>query len=105
MPYKSRRWDRAPVLCRAGRAPPPRWGGRRTNAGESGRRALYNVKRHFSCDVGQTIAFRGLSCLTKGRLVDRRQKTIVCPTWSLPQTERHHTVEGQEALRWLGGAA
>jgi hypothetical protein len=31
--------------------------------------------------VGQTIAFRGLSSLTKGRLVDRRQKTIVCPTW------------------------
>src|ERR1035441_5454757 len=27
------------------------------------------------CKVGQTIAFRGLSSLTKGRLVDRRQKT------------------------------
>src|ERR1019366_10649129 len=35
-----------------------------------------------ACKVGQTIAFRGLSSLTKGRLVDRRQKTIVCPTWS-----------------------
>jgi hypothetical protein len=32
---------------------------------------------------GQIIAFRGLSSLTKARQVDRRQKTIVCPTWSL----------------------
>src|ERR1035441_5852933 len=38
------------------------------------------------CKVGQTIAFRGLSSLTKGRLADRRQKTIVCPTWSPRQT-------------------
>ena len=30
--------------------------------------------------VGQTIAFRGLSCLAKSRLSDRRQKAIVCPT-------------------------
>src|ERR1035441_6073510 len=35
-----------------------------------------------ACKVGQTIAFCGLSSLTTGRLVDRRQKTIVCPTWS-----------------------
>src|ERR1019366_3928297 len=33
--------------------------------------------------VGQTIAFRGLSCLAKSRLSDRRQKAIVCPTSDL----------------------
>src|ERR1019366_3131018 len=30
--------------------------------------------------VGQTIAFCGLSSLSSQRLVDRRQKAIVCPT-------------------------
>jgi hypothetical protein len=30
--------------------------------------------------VGQTIAFRGPSVAGKGKNVDRRQKTIVCPT-------------------------
>src|ERR1017187_9936640 len=39
--------------------------------------------------VGQTIAFRGLSSLTKGRLVDRRQKTIVCPTSVSLQQDGH----------------
>jgi hypothetical protein len=35
---------------------------------------------YFRGLVGQTIAVRGLSCLAKSRLGDRRQKAIVCPT-------------------------
>src|ERR1017187_3302680 len=45
------------------------------------------VPRRHSCrrleparQVGQTIAFRGLSCLATARHLDRRQKPIVCPT-------------------------
>ena len=38
--------------------------------------------------MGQTIAFRGLSSLTKGRLVDRREKNDRLSTWSLPPPSR-----------------
>ena len=37
----------------------------------------------FSGKVGQTIAFSGLSCFAKARLLDRRHKPIVCPTLTL----------------------
>jgi len=43
-------------------------------------RALRRTGSPQAAVGGQTIAFCGLSSLIKGRLVDRRQKTIVCPT-------------------------
>ena len=46
--------------------------------------------RTFGSQVGQTIAFGGLSCPVKPGKLDRRQKPIVCPTRSprrgLPKT-------------------
>src|SRR5450756_1753925 len=37
----------------------------------------------------EKIPFRGLSCLSKPRLGDRRQKTIVCPTSDLTLMPHH----------------
>jgi hypothetical protein len=54
----------------------------RNSVESSGPRVTHSTTN--TVDLGGTDhRFRGLSSLTKGRLVDRRQKTSVCPTWSL----------------------
>ena len=85
------RESRAPAACTAP-SPPLTWICRMATCATAGWHIAINsaasatsrkkiAPADFARDqVGQTIAFRGLSSLAQSRRLDRRQKSIVCPT-------------------------